>query len=143
MQMERIIKNRWSVRLGVIAIFLLGFLAGALTINLYQNNFSTAASRGRRYRFDRIITQLDLSQEQKTKVEKILSDARVQLRELRKETQPRMSQVREQIHEQIKEVLTPEQWQKFQQIMEERRKQHRRWGHSDEDEPHSNDQMQK
>jgi Spy/CpxP family protein refolding chaperone len=126
--MERMIKRSWQVRLAVVVIFLLGFAAGALTLNLYHSNRSVAWSEGRRNRFERMISRLDLNEDQKARVEKILSDARIQFREVRKETQPRFDEVRAQVQERLKEVLTPEQWQKFQQMIEERHNQHRRRG---------------
>ncbi|MEW6729889.1 MAG: periplasmic heavy metal sensor [Acidobacteriota bacterium] len=124
--MDRIINNRWQVRVAAVAIFLLGFVAGALTLNLYHTDPSTAASKRGHHRFERLISRLNLTPDQKVKVEAILRDARAQFREVHKSSQPKFDEVRAQVHARLQEVLNPEQWQQFQQMMEKRREHFRR-----------------
>src|SRR5207249_1164347 len=110
-----------------LIIFALGFIAGALSLNLYHAKFSAASSIEKHHRFERMIESLNLSSDQKTEVDKIMSDARAQFRDAHKETAPKFAQIREQVHERMKAVLTPEQWQKFEQMvkeMKERRHHH-------------------
>ena len=73
-----------------------------------------------------MIEQLNLTPEQKIEVEKILEETRTQLMEIRKESGPKFREVRKQTDERLQAVLTPEQWEQFQQIMKESR--HRRRG---------------
>jgi Spy/CpxP family protein refolding chaperone len=64
---------------------------------------------------------LNLNADQKTKVEQILGDTREQLRALRRESEPRVNDIRRQADERLQQVLTPEQWQQFQSIRNEGR----------------------
>jgi periplasmic protein CpxP/Spy len=106
--MEIVNKSKWNLRIAVLAIFALGFVAGALSLNIYRSyNFS------RRGHFEQMLDRLQLTPEQRTQVEKILSDARTQLMD---EQRQRMREVREQTDQRLQTVLTPEQWEKFKQM---------------------------
>ena len=116
--MEYITKTKWKVRVAAAVIFLLGFAAGMLTLNVYRawarNNAPT-----RQGRFERMAKELQLSDEQKTKVKQIFDDTREQLRGLRKESEPKVAEIRKQADERIQQTLSPDQWQKFQQLRKE------------------------
>ena len=124
--MEYATKTRWQIRVAALVIFLLGFTAGILTLNVYRawayRNPSTPEDR-----FEKLSSRLQLTAEQKPKVQQILNETREQLRALRKESEPRVVEIRRQADERMQQTLTPEQWQRFQQLkaeMGERR--HRR-----------------
>jgi len=121
--MNTITKTRWQVRIVAAVIFLLGFAAGILALNVYRG---WASGFGRRDRFDQFSQRLKLNAEQKTKVQQIFSDTREQLSSLRKESEPRVQQIRAEADEKIRQVLTPEQWEQFQKMKDETR--HRRGG---------------
>jgi len=116
--------NKWAVRLGVLIIFALGFVSGAMSWNIYRLWGHGGRSFTER-RFDHIIDRLDLNAEQKPQVEKILSETRKQLMEIRKESEPKMREIREQTDQRLKAVLTPEQWVRFKQMRDEMRGHHR------------------
>lgn len=119
-------KSKWLVRGAAIIIFVLGFTAGALALNAYKRWDRTGAALSRQDRFDRMLDTLQLSADQKTQVHKILSDSREQLQALRKESEPRVGQIRQQADEHMQKVLTPEQWKQFQQMRTELRGRSRR-----------------
>jgi Spy/CpxP family protein refolding chaperone len=109
---------KWQVRIAAIVIFVLGFAAGMLTLHLYRG----WAHRGSpANRFEELATRLQLNADQKTKVQQIFSDTRQQLQNLRKESEPRVADIRQQADQRLQQVLTPEQWQKFQQMQNESR----------------------
>lgn len=112
--METSVKNKWQIRLAVLLIFVIGFVAGALTINVYRARHIASAPPSHRSRFERLMEQLNLTPEQRDQVNAIFNDARAQLSEIRKESEPRFRTVREQTHERLRGVLTPEQWEQFQ-----------------------------
>lgn len=120
-------KSKWQVRLAALVVFVLGFTAGALAFNGYQrwasNRTVPVDGRGR---FDQMLDSLQLSADQKTQVHQILSDTREQLRALRRENEPRYEEIRKQADERLQKVMTPEQWQKFQQRRSEMRGRGRR-----------------
>ena len=110
-------KTRWQVRFAAAFIFVLGFAAGILALNVYRG---WARNMNRpRDRFEQMSQRLNLNEDQKTKVQQIFSDTREQLSALRKESEPRVQQIRSQADEQMKQVLTPEQWQQFQKMRED------------------------
>lgn len=117
-------KNKWQVRLAVFLIFAVGFIAGGLAVNFYRDHQRPGGFSPMRGGFNRVIEQLNLTPEQKTEVSRIFDDARAQLMEIRKQSGPKFHEVRKQTDERLQAVLTPEQWEQFQQIMKEGR--HRR-----------------
>ena len=73
-------------------------------------------------RIDELSERLQLTAEQKTKVQEIFSDTREQLRAVRQEMEPRMAEIRRQADGRLQTVLTPEQWEKFQRMRDERQR---------------------
>ena len=116
--MNNIVRNKWQVRVAAAIIFVLGFTAGILALNLYRG----LARRGEpRDRLEQLSQRLDLNADQKAKVQQIFSDTRDQLRALRRESEPRVNDIRAQADQKLQQVLTPDQWQKFQKIRSEAR----------------------
>lgn len=118
--MEFTTKNRWKIGVAASVIFLLGFLAGILALNIYRawarRNVPT-----REDRFAQLADRLQLNSEQKPKVQQIFNDTREQLRGLRKESEPRVGEIRRQTEERLEQTLRPEQWQRFQELRKEMR----------------------
>lgn len=117
--MNNVTKNRWQVRVAALIIFVLGFTAGILALNVYRG----LARSGNR--MDELAERLNMTADQKTKVQEIFSDTREQLRGVRREMEPRMSEIRRQADGRLQTVLTPEQWQQFQRMREERQRRGR------------------
>ena len=132
--MDKIVKSSWQVRVAAVLIFVLGFAAGALALNAYR----AWAGRGAvvngsdRDHFAQMLDRLQLSAEQRAQVQQIFGDTRAQLQALRKESEPRFAEIRRQADERLQKVLTPEQWQQFQQMRDEMRR-HGHRGHPDDD----------
>jgi hypothetical protein len=116
-------KSKWQVRIAALLIFVLGFAAGALALSAYKR-FGRAASR--EAGFAQTLEDLKLTAEQKTQVDQILGDTRQQLRALRKESEPRVAEIRHQADERLQKVLTSEQWTQFQQAREKMHNRDRR-----------------
>lgn len=114
--MNNIIRNRWQVRVAAAIIFVLGFTAGILALNIYRGLVRADG----RDRFEQLSERLNLNSDQKTKVQQIFSDTRDQLRALRRESEPRVDEIRGQADERLKQVLSDEQWQQFQNLRNER-----------------------
>ncbi len=64
----------------------------------------------------------------KRQVQQIFGDTRQQLQTLRKESEPRVDEIRQQTDQRLQQVLTPEQWQDFQQMRDEMRARRGRGG---------------
>jgi Spy/CpxP family protein refolding chaperone len=118
--MDKAAKNRWQVRVAAMIIFVLGFAAGILALNVYRGFAGRGGDRSHG-RFEQLAERLNLNADQKTKVQQILGDTREQLRAVRRESEPKVNEIRRQADARLQEVLTPEQWQQFQQMQHEMR----------------------
>jgi Spy/CpxP family protein refolding chaperone len=123
--MDYISKNRWQVRAAAGIIFVLGFAAGILALNVYRG-WAHGAGPGREDRFEQLSTRLQLNADQKTKVQQIFNETREQLRALRKESEPRVTEIRQRTDQRLQEILTPDQWQRFQKMRDEMKDRHGR-----------------
>ena len=123
--MDYIAKNKWQIRGAAAIIFVLGFTAGILALNVYRG-WVRGGGPGREDRFEQLSNRLQLNADQKTKVQQILGDTREQLRALRKESEPRVAEIRQKTDERLQQVLTPDQWQRFQQMRNDTRDKHGR-----------------
>jgi len=121
--MNNVTRNRWQVRVAAVIIFVLGFTAGILALNVYRG---VVRGGGPGNRIDDLAERLKLTPDQKTKVQEIFGDTREQLRAVRRETQPRMEEIRRQADGRLQPVLTPEQWQQFQKMRDDRQRRGRR-----------------
>ena len=119
--MDQVKKTRWQVRFAAVFIFILGFAAGILALNVYRGWARNLGSGGRD-RFEQMSQRLKLNEDQKTKVQQIFADTREQLTALRKESEPRMEQIRGQADQRLREVLSAEQWEQFQKMRDETRR---------------------
>ncbi len=122
--MEKTSKNKWQVRVAALSIFVLGFIAGALALNLYRTRYPAPGERGGGppfLGFRHITERLDLTSEQQAEVEKILSDTRARLADARKQSEPVLSEIRRQTEERLQQTLTSKQWEQFQQVKNEMR----------------------
>ena len=117
--MDNASRNKWQVRGAAILIFVLGFAAGMLALGAYRAWARRPAAPGDR--FNQMATRLQLNEDQKTKVQQIFGDTRQQLQGLRKESEPRVTEIRQQTDQKLQQVLTPAQWNQFQQLRDETR----------------------
>ncbi|HZI87522.1 MAG TPA: hypothetical protein VFD48_11860 [Pyrinomonadaceae bacterium] len=125
--MDSTTKSKWQVRAAAVVIFVLGFAAGSLALNVYKR-WARPNEQGRQNRFERMIDNLQLNTDQKTQVHQIIGDTRAQLEAVRKESEPRVAEIRRQADERLQQVLTPEQWKQFQQERDAMRGRGRRGG---------------
>jgi len=123
--MDKINKSKWQVRAAAMLIFLLGFAGGALAFNAYRGWSRNHTQSSRQGDFEQMLDRLQLTNDQKTQVHQILSETRDQLQALRKESEPRVNEVRQRTGERLQKVLTPEQWQQFQKQRDEMRSRYR------------------
>ena len=115
-------KTKWQIRLAAFSLFLLGFVAGALALNAYHARRGPAAQIVNGDRFAQMLKRLQLSPAQRTQVEKILGEMREQLVAVRQESAPKVGEIRRQTDERLRQLLTPQQWEQFQQMKNEMRR---------------------
>ena len=117
--MDSSARSKWQVRLAVLILFVVGFMAGALAMNIYRG-WQRPPRAGGRGGFEQMLDRLNLTQDQRTKVGDVFDDARKQLAELRRESDPKFREVRKNTDERLQSVLTAEQWEQFQQMTSRR-----------------------
>jgi len=122
-------RSNWKFRGVAIVMFALGFTSGILALNAFRA--WSHRNPPQADRFEQLATRLQLNSDQKTKVQQIFSDTRQQLQALRKEAEPRVNDIRQQTDQRLQQVLTPDQWQKFQQLRSESRTRRGRSGRPD------------
>ena len=123
--MDKASKSKWQMRAAAMVIFLLGFTAGALAFNAYRIWSRNRVEQTRRSGFDDMLDHLQLTADQKSQVHQILGETREQLQALRKESEPRVNEIRQRTDERLQKVLTPDQWKQFQQQRDETRNRRR------------------
>ena len=119
--MDTASRNKWQIRGAAILIFVLGFAAGMLALGAYRAWARRPASATPGDRFNQLATRLQLNEDQKTSVQQIFGDTRQQLQSLHKESEPRVNEIRQQTDQKLQQVLTPPQWNQFQQLRNEMR----------------------
>jgi hypothetical protein len=122
--MNIITKSRWQGRVAAAVIFILGFAAGILALNVYRGFANSSRPRG----IDQLSQRLNLNADQKAKMQQIFGETREQLRALRKESEPKVTEIRKQADGKIQQVLNEEQWKQFQTIRDEMRQRRGRGG---------------
>jgi Spy/CpxP family protein refolding chaperone len=124
--MEISTQNRWQVRLVILVIFVLGFIAGLLSMNFYHSSKMPSFS-SREERYQQIISELDLTPEQRAKMEVIFKNVREEFIKAHTEHRPIYMEITKRADEQWQAVLTPEQWQHFQQMRAKEKDKYKRY----------------
>jgi Spy/CpxP family protein refolding chaperone len=121
-----------KARLLVLAVFVIGFAAGALSMNLYQRssgpdpNYSETDSKPQERIVRQMNQKLSLTPEQQKEISLILDETFDNYSEIRKEMEPRIKdfkprfdEERQKSRDRIRAVLTPEQLPRFEKMVEE------------------------
>jgi Spy/CpxP family protein refolding chaperone len=123
---------RLKIWLVLVAVFALGCVTGAALDGLYRSRAGGRAGRGEEDRarkaeahFERMRRELSLTDEQAAKVRAVLDETRDEYRRLRAEVRPRFEEPRLKARTRIRELLAPEQQQKFDALAAERDAQRR------------------
>ena len=115
----------------IAAVFLIGFAAGALSLNLYERLHSSKRPPvDPRNHVEVVLQKMDekmnFSDEQREQVRQILALTRDKYNEIKKNLDPVMKQyapqfdaVRQQTRNEIRAVLTEKQLPQFEQIVQE------------------------
>ena len=130
--MESRTSSQAKARLLIVAVFVIGFAAGALSLNLYQKFSGGAAEKvDPRDHAGVIIQRMDermsLSKTQKDQLRQIFENNDTKVLEIRKRMEPFMKDfepqfdaVRQQSRNEIRAVLTDKQLPEFEKMVEER-----------------------
>ncbi|MEN3332384.1 MAG: hypothetical protein V7641_1749 [Blastocatellia bacterium] len=129
--MESKTSSQAKARLMIAAVFIIGFAAGALSLNLYQKFTSSKSNNvDPRDRAGVVIQRMDekmsLTNPQKDQIRQILDKNGEKYGEIRKKMEPFMKDfepqfdaVRQQSRNEIRGVLTDKQLPEFEKMVEE------------------------
>lgn len=127
--MESKATSQNKARLIVLVVFVIGFTAGALSLNLYQRMNGPAPEAENQRPQDHIIKKmrqtLDLTGQQESQIKAILDETfenygniRQEMEPQIKEFKPRFDAVRQQSRDRIRALLTAEQLPKFEEMVQ-------------------------
>src|SRR5690348_474721 len=106
--------TKLKVWLVLVVVFALGSITGAALTGLYRSRAGAdRPEKAMHDRFEKMRTELNLTDEQTKAVSAILDETRNEYRALRAELRPRFEEPRQKARARIRALLTPEQQQKF------------------------------
>jgi Spy/CpxP family protein refolding chaperone len=120
-------RTRLKIWLVLIAVFVLGCVTGVALTGLYRSRASSgpeSRERAMHERFEKMRTELGLTDQQTTTVRTILDETRNEYRALRTELRPRFEEPRNKARSRIRALLTPEQQKKFDALVAQQDAQH-------------------
>ena len=129
--------NRKAVLL-VFVLFVLGLALGSMGTYLVTTRVLAARpqatlAHGPAHTMEMFTRDLNLNPDQQSQIQAILNDTRARYAELHEKLDPEYEQVRHQGRERIRQILTPEQRPKFEDLLrqmdEDRRKRQATEGH--------------
>ena len=108
-------RTRLKIWMVLIAVFALGAVTGVALTSLYRSRTggSDTKERAARERFEKMRTELNLTDQQTQAVRAILDETRNEYRALRTEVKPRFEEPRQKARARIRALLTIDQQQKF------------------------------
>lgn len=107
-------KGIWQIRIATLCVFMLGAMAGVIGMYSYQA-WHAGKQPTRRERYQEAFGRLGMSDEQRASVQQIIGDMREKLSQLRKDAEPKVQEIRNETDQRLQKVMSPEQWQQFQQ----------------------------
>ena len=121
--------NTWKPILAALVIFAAGVVTGGLTVNLRKQPARPKATvvakkpvampRELRELSRRMQAELDLTPEQRGRIETIIHDSQERVKSLRDEVGQKTSEEFKEMRQKIRSELTPEQRKKFAEIMKQ------------------------
>ena len=117
-----------KIWLVLVVVFVLGCVTGGALTGLYRSRAGAerpeAREKAMHERFEKMRTELNLTDQQTTAVRTILDETRNEYKTLRTELRPRFEEPRMKARTRIRALLTPEQQQKFDAMVAQRDAQH-------------------
>ncbi|MBI3780693.1 MAG: hypothetical protein HY278_06520 [candidate division NC10 bacterium] len=121
--MGQMVETRAKVLLAFLTIFVLGFAAGALALNIYFSRIEGRRQSAWTGRFDReryvkqMTEAVGIRPEQMGSLNTILDETREEFVELRKRLNPRFDDIRQRARNAIRAILDAEQQARFDRFL--------------------------
>jgi hypothetical protein len=115
--------NQRRARLVVVVVFMLGALAGGLSLNLYERLTASGKApdtvRPRDHAFDKLKKTLELSKDQQDSIRQIVDETFDKYGDIKKDVEPRIVPVRQAARDRIRAILSPDQLVKYEDMVRE------------------------
>ncbi len=110
--------KKWKVVTGIIVVFILGAVAGGIVGHgICWNTPHWGEVHPREEVVRKLDRKLHLDADQKAQVEVIVNDAHNQMREMRRETQPKIDSIMGNAQAKIRAILRPDQKAAFEKLI--------------------------
>jgi len=118
--------KKWKVIVSVVLVFLLGAVAGALVMHKIDQHRIAGIIRGEPGAVGELIVQrlnykLHLDPAQLEKLRVIVYETRDEIRNVRKQFRPQIQEVLERSQNRVRAILRPDQLEKYEKIVVERK----------------------
>jgi hypothetical protein len=118
--------KNWKTILGVVAVFVLGMLAGGLvTAKIFQHRIHQVLTGDQSVVANvivrRLCWRLRLDATQREQLRAIVSEAQQELKTVRKQVQPQVEEILDRAVAKERATLRPEQVEKFDRLVAERK----------------------
>lgn len=119
--------TRWKAIVSIIAVFLLGALAGAIVAQrIYQQRIE-GIIRGeprttKEFIVRRLNRELHLDAAQLEQLKAIVQETHTEMRNVRKRFRPQLEEILARSQDKIRAILRPDQLERYEKIVAERKK---------------------
>jgi len=119
--------KKWKAIVSIIIVFLLGVLAGALvTYKVYQHRLE-GIMKGEpktmsEFIVRRLDRELDLDAKQLEQLRAIVEETHAEMKRVRRQFRPQIEEILARSQEKIRILLRPDQREKYEKIITERKK---------------------
>ncbi|HMK59913.1 MAG TPA: hypothetical protein VK452_02065 [Dissulfurispiraceae bacterium] len=119
----------WKAIIGIVLVFLLGMMGGALTMHMFEqkkiyNMMNGDPAATKEYVVTRLNRELNLDSAQLNKLRDIVHETHSEMREVRRQIKPQIEEVLKRSQDKVRAILRADQLAKFDKIVEARKKRH-------------------
>lgn len=119
--------KKWKIIASIIIVFLLGVLAGALVTHKSYQHRVEGIMKGESKTMREVIVrrlnrELHLDANQSEQLHSIVEETHAEIKKVRRQFRPQIEEVLARSQEKIRAILQPDQLEKYEQIIAERKK---------------------
>ena len=118
--------NKWKAIIGIILVFVLGALSGAIVAyGVYRHKTDALIYGGHEARraaiVERMSCRLKLDRDQRAKLVAIMNDTHREMLEARRPIQPKIDEILARTETKVREILRPDQMDEFNRFTAEKK----------------------
>jgi hypothetical protein len=118
--------KKWKAIIGVVLVFVLGALSGAIVSHgVYRHKVDALIYGGHEARraeiVERMSCRLKLDRDQRAKLESIMKDTHKEMLEARRPIEPRIDEILARTETRVREILRPDQMDAFNKFVAEKK----------------------